>query len=63
MMQWHDHSELPANGEREMLHVWIVDMPGGPFAHRADPEYVASMWQPAGATVPVVCLADDQWCP
>ncbi len=63
MTEWHDHSDLPTGNGREMLHVWIVDMPGGPFAHRADPDYVASMWQPAGVTVPVACMMDGRWCP
>lgn len=44
LTRWHIHDlgdgshELP-----EMLHVWIVDMPGGPFAMDADPQYVRNL--------------------
>jgi hypothetical protein len=36
---WHTHN---GNGI-EMLHVWTVDMPGGPFANEWDPAYIASL--------------------
>ena len=39
LTRWHVHKA----GAVEMLHVWIVDMPGGPFAEAPDPSYIASL--------------------
>jgi hypothetical protein len=36
---WHVHQA----GARAMLHVWIVDMAGGPFANDWDPSYIANL--------------------
>jgi len=36
---WHVHSP----GAPAMLHVWIVNMPGGPFTGGVDPTYIASL--------------------
>ena len=36
---WHVH----APGAPAMLHVWIVDMPGGPFTGNMDPHYIATL--------------------
>jgi hypothetical protein len=40
LTRWHAHE----NSEwGEALHVWFVDMPGGPFSPLADPEYVRQL--------------------
>ena len=49
LTQWHIHEIGPRdhNGKGaefpEMLHVWTVDMPGGPFAPEADAQYVRKL--------------------
>jgi hypothetical protein len=49
LTQWHIHEIGPrdpnGNGAElpQMLHVWVVDMPGGPFAPEADAQYVRDL--------------------
>jgi hypothetical protein len=51
LLQWHKHDELflsrpGESGSPLMLHVFVVPMKGGPFAHDADPRSVRELWQP-----------------
>jgi hypothetical protein len=39
LTRWHVHQA----GAVEMLHVWTVDMPGGPFTNNWDPNYIAGL--------------------
>lgn len=41
LTHWHAHGLQGYS--REMLHVWIVDMPGGPFAEQPDPDYIRDL--------------------
>ena len=34
---WHRHTSKEGKASPEMIHVWIVDAAGGPFAHSPDP--------------------------
>ena len=51
LAEWHGHEELFLRRPGEeasppMLHVFSVPMPGGAFAHEADPQTVRAMWMP-----------------
>ena len=51
LAHWHNHPELflsrpGENGSPPMLHVFVVPMRGGPFAHEPDPESVRNLWTP-----------------
>lgn len=51
LTQWHNHDAVYAREpwaaeSREMLHVFIVPMRGGPFAHDADPRSVRELYAP-----------------
>jgi hypothetical protein len=41
LTHWHAHGF--EGQSREMLHVWIVDMPGGPFTERPNPDYIRDL--------------------
>ena len=48
---WHEHPEIflsrpGENGSPPMLHVFIVPMRGGPFAHEPDPQSVRNLYTP-----------------
>ena len=42
LMTWHTHGfpfAQPGEETVEMIHVWVVPIPGGPFAHESGPDY------------------------
>lgn len=40
---WHTDPAWNGKDSPEMLHVWTVDMPGGPFAHNPDAAYIRQL--------------------